>query len=120
MVPLFAHRRHFAAPWQYDGDRGDAIRQLTAVATGGAFTGGDARESISRLDAAGYILGGVAAVVQGVRRTKGAFCHGLHPCRTRGVAWSLLLRLEAAGSFEGQWAACRLIFSYADNRSVHA
>lgn len=59
-------RRHFAAPWQYDGDRGDAIAQLTAVATGGAFMGGGAMESISNFDAASYILGGVAAVVQGV------------------------------------------------------
>ncbi len=56
---------HFAAPWQYDGDRSAAIGRLVDVATGGAFTGGDAREAISRLDAAGYILGGVAAVVQG-------------------------------------------------------
>ena len=59
--------RHFAAPWQYDGDRGDAIAQLTGVATGGAFMGGNAMESISNLDAVGYILGGVAAVVQGAQ-----------------------------------------------------
>ena len=58
---------HFAAPWQYDGDRGAAIGRLVDVATGGTFTGGDAAEAISRLDAAGYIFGGVAAVVQGVR-----------------------------------------------------
>ena len=67
--------RHFAAPWQYDGDRGEAIRQLTAVATGGAFMGGNAMESISNFDAAGYILGGVAAVVQGA-------------CRQEAQAWS--------------------------------
>ena len=35
------------------------------LATGGSFDGGEGTEPISRGDAAGYIFGGVAAVVQG-------------------------------------------------------
>ena len=52
-------------PWQYEGDRSLAVASLMQLARGGTFSGGDSTMPISRGDAAGYIFGGVAAVVQG-------------------------------------------------------
>lgn len=57
---------HFYAPWQYEGSTEDAVSQLIAVATGGQYEPGLINEpfGISKLDAAGYIVKGVLAVLQ--------------------------------------------------------
>ncbi|EFN57033.1 hypothetical protein CHLNCDRAFT_143734 [Chlorella variabilis] len=59
--------QHFAAPWQFDGDRAAAIDLLLTVAGGGAFDPGliDTFGGIKQTDAAVYIAKGVAAVVTG-------------------------------------------------------
>ena len=56
---------HFAAPWQYDGLTADAVNRLIEVATGGKYDPGfiNAPGGVSRVDAALFIVKGVAAVV---------------------------------------------------------
>lgn len=58
---------HFAVPWQYDTDTAMAAQRLIDVATGSYYEPGllDSPFGISRGDAAAYIAGGVAAVLQG-------------------------------------------------------
>lgn len=58
---------HFLPPWSYDGPRDAAINHLVSIATGGGASAGLSSEplGISSSSAAGFILGGVAAVMSG-------------------------------------------------------
>lgn len=58
---------HFAAPWQFDGTREEAIEQLISIATGARFDMGliDSFGGVRQTDAAAYIAKGVLAVVSG-------------------------------------------------------
>jgi hypothetical protein len=57
---------HFAAPWQYEGSTATAVDELIRIATGGDYEPGLIAEpfGVSRLEAAGYVVKGVLAVLQ--------------------------------------------------------
>lgn len=57
---------HFAAPWQYEGTPATAVDELIRIATGGDYEPGLIAEpfGVSRLEAAGYVVKGVLAVLQ--------------------------------------------------------
>ncbi|PRW57776.1 hypothetical protein C2E21_3490 [Chlorella sorokiniana] len=58
---------HFAAPWQFDGDRDAAVARLLEVVTGGNYELGliESFGGIKQTDAAVYIAKGVLAVATG-------------------------------------------------------
>lgn len=66
-ISTFNDDAHFAAPWQYDGERDAAIAQLVSIASGGDYSAGliDSFAGISKGDAAAYIAKGVLAVATG-------------------------------------------------------
>lgn len=57
---------HFAAPWQYEESTATAVDELIRIATGGDYEPGLIAEpfGVSRLEAAGYVVKGVLAVLQ--------------------------------------------------------
>ena len=57
---------HFLAPWEYDGPMEDAIDRLISIATGGEYSPNLLQTpfGVSQAEVAGYIVKGVAAVIQ--------------------------------------------------------
>eukprot|EP00887_Chlorella_sp_A99_P001120 scaffold14.g1120.t1 len=114
-ISTFNDDAHFAAPWQYDGERDAAIAQLVSIASGGDYSAGliDSFAGISKGDAAAYIAKGVLAVATGEAEGLPAAFYScclvisMHfPCSGRGAGGQLpeqpKRQLKSGKPFDGK------------------